>query len=55
MAKRKSKKVANEKINPQGEALADLPLTGEQAGDSKAGGGRQQEYLTITMKDVFVN
>ena len=55
MAQRKSKNAANENINPQAEALADLPLTDEQAEDSKAGAERFQEYLKIELTDVFIS
>ena len=37
MSQRKSKKAANEKIDPQAEALADLPVSDEQAEETKGG------------------
>ena len=53
MEERNKKNAAND--TPQVDALADLPLTGEQAEDAKAGvrDGVAEEYFTHKFKDVL--
>ncbi|HSB10609.1 MAG TPA: hypothetical protein VLM38_14060 [Blastocatellia bacterium] len=45
MKNRKKEKATNDKVNLQADTLTDLPVTDEQADDTRGGRGDNSDYL----------